>query len=115
MNRQLRVLHRDDLAHAHLAVAPVHEAHGLAHVQVLAHHQDAPWIGQHSLDNGVQLEQLQVARLLQQFQQPGVDAGRAHAAFLVGHCSAAMSMRHGSKSSMRLIGCSATRRSTSRR
>jgi hypothetical protein len=56
----LRVLHRDDLAQAHAAVAPVHEAHRLPQVQALAHLQDAPAIVQHPLDHRVQLEQLPV-------------------------------------------------------
>ncbi|MGE0430368.1 MAG: hypothetical protein AB7P11_20385 [Hydrogenophaga sp.] len=84
LDSDLRVLHRHHRAVTHLPVTPVQEAHRLAQVQVLAHRQDSLGIGQHPLDDGAQLEQLQAAGPPQHLQQPGVDAGQAHAAILCG-------------------------------
>ena len=55
VQRDLRVLHRHDLAAAQLAVAPAEEAHGLPQIHVRAHGDDPSRVGQEALDDGAQL------------------------------------------------------------
>lgn len=62
MQGDLRVLQGDHLAMAHLTIAPVEEAHRLAEIHVRAHGEDASGIGQHTLDDGAQLEELPARR-----------------------------------------------------
>ena len=76
----LCLAHGHDLAFTQAAIAPVHKAHRLPQVHVLAHGNDAPRIGQQPLDQRAQLEQLQATGVLQGVQHPRVNARHAHAA-----------------------------------
>lgn len=59
VQRHLAVLHFHDLAGKHLTIAPVQEAHRLAQVQLAAHRDDSPGIGQQAINNRAELKQLQ--------------------------------------------------------
>jgi hypothetical protein len=123
-HRGLGIVPRNELAVADLPGAQVNELDGLPQVQACAGRQGALRFGQHRVDERAHLVQLQARGVLQRF-----DHARGNVVFghdpislpqLLWHQAARRmtgmaAMFHGSSSSMRLIGCSAMRVSTSRR
>jgi len=77
-HRRLRVPHGDDLAAAHPAIAEVGELHRLAQMKVRTSGNAPTRVGQHALDQRLELEELQAARALKGFDHPWVDALQDH-------------------------------------
>jgi len=124
VDRNVVLVHPDDARRPQLAVVPAEVSDLLSGMQLRAHLDEAPWVGQQLLDDPTELVQLGAARHGQLFDQfdahehilPRAAGACAQAAsgmsFAPASASHFAATTQGSNSSVRLIGWSAMRSRT---